>query len=272
MSDPSDSTLNSQLSTLNSAPLGNTGLHVTPIGFGAFKIGRNQGIKYPSGYDLPDDATVERLLNTVLDLGVNTIDTAPAYGLSEERIGRFLSQRRSEFVLSTKVGETFDNGRSAYDFSGEAVRRSVNRSLQRLRTDCLDIVFIHSNGDDLRILRETDCLPALIDLKSRGVIRAVGFSGKTVDGARAAMSAVDVLMVEFHRDDQSHAKVLAEAAASGVGVVVKKGFAAGRLPAADALRFLLSNSAICSVVVGGLNPAHITANVQLALQLRSPAA
>ena len=71
-------------------PLGSTGLFVTPLGFGAFKIGRNEQVKYPQPYDLPDDATVERLLNGVLDAGIHLIDTAPAYGLSEERIGKFL--------------------------------------------------------------------------------------------------------------------------------------------------------------------------------------
>src|SRR5687768_4809484 len=96
--------------------LGKTGRLVSPIGFGAFKIGRNQGIKYPSGYALPDDVAVERLLNGVLDLGINLIDTAPAYGISEQRIGQFLSHRRNEFTLSTKVGETFEDGHSRYEY------------------------------------------------------------------------------------------------------------------------------------------------------------
>jgi aryl-alcohol dehydrogenase-like predicted oxidoreductase len=254
------------------APLGNTGLHVTPIGFGAFKIGRNRGIKYPAGYDLPDEATVDRLLNAVLDLGINFIDTAPAYGLSEERIGKFLAHRRSEFVLSTKVGETFEDGRSEYDFSGEAVRRSVQRSLQRLNTDHLDIVFVHSDGDDLRILRKTDCLPTLIELKSQGALQGVGFSGTTVEGAREAMQDIDVLMVEYHLDDQSHAGLIAEAAELGKGIVVKKGLASGRLAPDESLRFLLGNAGISSVVIGGLNAGHIAANVRLALQFRESAA
>jgi len=85
-------------------PLGKTGILVTPIGYGAFKIGRNEGIKYPQGYALPSEAEVGRLLNGVLDLGVNLIDTAPAYGLSEHRIGQAIGHRRREYVLSTKVG------------------------------------------------------------------------------------------------------------------------------------------------------------------------
>lgn len=253
---------------MESRSLGNTGLRVTPIGFGAFKIGRNEGIKYPTGYALPDEPAVERLLNTVLDLGINYIDTAPAYGLSEERIGKFLSHRRAEFVLSTKVGETFAEGRSNYDFSAEGVRNSVERSLQRLKTDCLDLVFVHSDGNDDRILHETDCLSTLADLKSRGLIRNVGFSGKTVEGARSAIASVDVLMIEYHLEDQSHAEVIAEANQHGIGIVVKKGLAAGHLPPADALRFLFTKSDVTSVVIGGLNSQNIAYNILSVKELR----
>jgi len=241
--------------------LGNTGLAVTPIGFGAFKIGRNQGTKYPADYELPDEATVAQLLNSVLDLGINYIDTAPAYGCSEERIGRHLSHRRSECVLSTKVGETFENGRSTYDFSEQAVRNSVERSLRRLQTDVLDIVFIHSDGNDAAILHQTDCVPTLLDLKQRGDIRCVGFSGKTPDGARLALDWADVLMVEYHRENRSHEEVLGEAAANGVGVVVKKGLASGRLDPPAAIRFVLSNRNVSSLVIGGLSVEHLKENM-----------
>ena len=105
--------------------IGRAGLVVPPLGFGAFKIGRNQGVKYPNPYDLPDTAEVERLLNSVLDLGCTLIDTAPAYGVSESRIGQAIGHRRSEFVLSTKVGETFVDGQSRYDFSATSVKASL---------------------------------------------------------------------------------------------------------------------------------------------------
>ena len=245
-------------------PLGRTGLAVSPLGFGAFKIGRNQKTKYSGRYELPSDAEAERLLNCVLDLGITYVDTAPAYGLSEERIGRFLAHRRQEFVLSTKVGETFEDGRSVYDFSGSAVRASLERSLRRLRTDVLDIVFIHSDGDDLRILTETEAVPILQEFKSRGLVRAIGLSGKTVEGARAALEWEDVLMVEYHLNDTSHAGVIAEAAARGVGVIVKKGLASGHLAPEAAIRFVLANPHVASLVVGGLNLEHLRANVTTA--------
>lgn len=249
-------------------PLGNTGLHVTRIGFGAFKIGRNQKTKYPAAYDLPDEPAVERLLNEVLDLGINYIDTAPAYGLSEERIGRFLAHRRDEFVLSTKVGETFEHGESTYDFSGKAVRRSVERSLARLQTEVLDVVFVHSDGNDLAIQDKTDCVPVLLDLKAAGTIRAVGFSGKTAAGAERALEWADVLMVEYHRDDASHADVMSAAERRGLGVVVKKGLASGRLDPGDAIRFVLRNPSVSSLVIGGLNLENVRSNLLSSRQLQ----
>lgn len=245
-------------------PLGQTALLVTPLGFGAFKIGRNEKIKYPQPYDLPDDATVERLLNGVLDAGINLIDTAPAYGLSEERIGKVLSHRRREFVLSTKVGERFANGESSFDFTGPGVRASVAESLRKLRTEVLDVVFVHSNGDDLAIQQQTDVVPTLQKLKHAGYVRAIGFSGKTPAGAEAALAWADVIMVEYHLNDTSHADVITEAADRGVGVVVKKGLASGHLPPAEALPFILAHPQVTSVIVGGLSLEHLRANIDLA--------
>jgi len=245
-------------------PLGNTGLLLSPIGFGAFKIGRNQKTKYARGYDLPDDSGVQRLLNGVLDLGINLIDTAPAYGRSEERIGQAIAHRRREYVLSTKTGETFEDGRSMYDFSRAATLDSVHRSLRRLRTDVLDIVLIHSDGDDLRILNHSDVVATLQELRSSGLVRFIGLSGKTVAGALAAMNWADVLMIEYHALDRSHEPVLGEAHRRGVGVLIKKPLASGRLPARQAIPELLADGRIASLVIGGLDLEHVRENVELA--------
>jgi aryl-alcohol dehydrogenase-like predicted oxidoreductase len=242
-------------------PLGKTGLSITPIGFGAFKIGRNENTKYAQKYDLPDERAVADLLNGILDLGIGYIDTAPAYGLSEERIGRSIGQRRKEFVLSTKAGETFENGQSRYDFSAVGIRASVERSLRRLQTEVLDVVFIHSNGEDVAIQKTTDAVATLRDLRQKGLVRAIGLSGKTLEGALLALDWADAIMVEYHLDDQSHAPAIAAAAERGVGVVVKKGLASGALPAANAIDFVLANAAVTSLVVGGRNLDHLRSNV-----------
>lgn len=247
---------------MQTRPLGQTGLLVTPLGFGAFKIGRNEKVKYPQPYDLPDDTAVEHLLNGVLDAGINLIDTAPAYGISEERIGKVLASRRNEFVLSTKVGERFVNGESSFDFTAVGVRASVAESLRRLKTEVLDILFVHSNGDDLAIQQQTEVVPTLQKLKHAGYVRAIGFSGKTPAGTEAALEWADVVMVEHHLNDTSHAEVITSAASRGVGVVVKKGLASGHLPPADAIRFVLSNPHVASVIVGGLSLEHLQENAK----------
>lgn len=245
-------------------PLGRTGLTVSAIGFGAFKIGRNTGIKYPVGYELPDEETVAALLDEVLSFGIRHVDTAPAYGSSEERIGRHLAGRRAEFVLSTKVGETYADGRSTYDFTAAGMRASVERSLSRLRTDAVDLLLLHVPGNDLEVLETTEAVPTLLELKRTGRARAVGLSGKTVAAARSALEWADVLMVEYHLLDRTHEALLGEAAARGTGVLVKKGLAAGRLSPAEAIPFVLSRPEVSGLVLGGLDPRHLAENVALA--------
>ena len=252
--------------------LGKTGLAVSPIGFGAFKIGRNEKTKYSQAYLLPDDLVVERLLNGVLDLGVSYFDTAPAYGVSEERIGRWLSHRRNEFALSTKVGEIFEQGQSRYDFSALGVRSSIEQSLRRWRTDVIDLVLVHAHAADVEIQHSSEVVPTLCELKRQGLVRAIGLSGKTEAGASLALDWADVLMVEYHLNDQSHAEVIATAAERGLGVIVKKGLASGQLAADQAIRFALANPGVTSLVVGGLNLDHMRMNIAIATDLDGLAA
>src|ERR1700729_1341682 len=120
--------------------LGRTGEKVTKLGFGAMEL-RSRGL---------DPTTVDRLLNTVLDEGINFIDTSPDYGASEEHIGRAISHRRDEYFLATKcgcpVGETVGEAGPAgreHVFSRENVRAGVEQSLTRMRTDHLDLVQFH---------------------------------------------------------------------------------------------------------------------------------
>ena len=149
-------------------PLGRTGLEVSALGLGTVKLGRDQGVKYPERFTIPDDRSAAALLALARDLGINLVDTAPAYGTSEERLGRLLRGQRREWVICSKVGEEFDAGGSRFDFSPEYTRRSVLRSLQRLQTDVLDIVLVHSAGDDLGIIRRMGTLQALAALKKVG--------------------------------------------------------------------------------------------------------
>jgi len=250
-------------------PLGNTGLMVSPIGFGAFKIGRNEQIKYPTAYDLPDMQQVRHLFDRILEMGINYIDTAPAYGLSEERIGQTLAARRNEFVLSTKIGEVFENGQSSYCFTGEFARQSMAESLRSLQCEQVDILFVHSDGNDVANQTDTDLIPALQQLKAEGKTRFIGFSGKMPEGATEALGWADVLMVEYNLDNQSHADVIAEAGKRGIGIVCKKALGSGWLKPDEAIEFVLSNPDVQSIVIGGLNADHMAANVAVASRIQS---
>ena len=236
------------------------GVPISRLGYGAFKIGRNQKIKYPQAYDLPVEAEANRLLNELLDMGITYFDTAPAYGISEERIGRHLSHRRSEFVLSTKVGERFEKGESCYDFTGRAMIESVSSSLKRLQTEQVDLLFLHMPAGDLEILEQTDAVETLKEIKSRGWTRAIGLSGKSVEAARHALDWADAVMVEYNMNDQSHDTVMREARERGIAVIVKKGLAAGHLDPEESIHFVLNHPAVSSLIVGGLNLEHMRTN------------
>lgn len=252
--------------------LGTTGMLVSPLGLGTVKLGRNEAVKYPRPFELPSDEEANELLRTAAELGINLIDTAPAYGSSEERLGRLLAGQRERWIISTKVGEEFERGASRFDFSPGHVRASVERSLRRLCTDRLDIVLVHSDGDDERIVRELGTLGALADLKREGKVRAVGVSAKTVAGARAAMAESDVLMLTLNPRERGMLPVVREGAAAGVGVLVKKALISGGVGAPgesveDCLRLALGEPGVSSVVVGTLSAAHLRANAEIAARL-----
>ena len=247
---------------MDTRPLGHGGPLLSPIGFGAFKIGRNEKTKYGRHYELPDEDQAARLLHAVLDLGINYIDTAPAYGLSEARIGRAIGYRKREFLISTKVGETFAGGASTYDFSRAAVETSVTHSRQALGVDVLDLVFIHSPGDDLHVLNHTDAVETLMRLRDAGAIARIGLSAKSPVGVLASLAWADAVMVEYHLHDRSHEQAIAAASEAGLGIVVKKGLATGALPAAEAIRFVLANPAVATMVVGTLSADHLAENLR----------
>lgn len=249
-------------------PLGATGLSVSPLGLGTVKFGRNQAVKYPRPFALPSDQEALALLELAWDLGVNLLDTAPAYGESEARLGQLLRHCRRDWVIVTKVGEEFHAGISSFDFSAAATRASIERSLRRLGVETLDVVLIHSNGDDLAILEEQEVLPTLRQLQQAGRIRAIGLSSKTVAGGLRAVSRCDVVMMTYNLAHQEEVPVIHAAHAAGKGVLVKKGLLSGHLdllkyddPLQASMALIYAEAGVNSVVVGTLNPQHLQANV-----------
>jgi aryl-alcohol dehydrogenase-like predicted oxidoreductase len=244
--------------------LGRTGLAVSAIGLGTTKLGRNTDVKYPERFALPSDDAVRELLETSLALGVNLIDTAPAYGESERRLGAFVESNRGRIVLSTKCGEQYQDGRSTYDFSATGIVTSVEESLRRLRADCIDILILHSHGRDIEILDQTDALEALLRLKKAGKIRAAGISAKTAAGIARACEALDVVMAPFSEKETSLADALRKAHEAGLGVLAVKGLYSGHLEAASAIEFVLKQPFIDALVVGTISPTHLREAVAVA--------
>lgn len=188
-------------------PFGNTGLAVSEIALGTVELGLDYGI----GPDArrPSFEEASGILHRALDLGINLIDTARAYGEAEAVIGRAIAGRRREFTLCTKVMPTGD------------ARESVETSLRLLATDALDVVMIHCRAD--QPVAPPEVCEALSRLREAGLIR---FLGASVYGEAQALEAMaagfDCLQVAHSvLDRRPEARVLPEAAAKGVGIVTR---------------------------------------------------
>jgi aryl-alcohol dehydrogenase-like predicted oxidoreductase len=160
---------------VNRRPLGNTGLQVSALGFGAGQVGSPE---------LPESEAAA-LLHGVLDLGLNLVDTAPSYGLAEERIGRHLAGRRHEYVLSTKCGYGVPG---VEDWTGECIAQGVELALQRLRTDHIDVLHFHSCP--VEVLERPGLVEALVRAVEQGKVRVAAYSGDNAAMEHAIGSGV----------------------------------------------------------------------------------
>ena len=171
--------------------LGNTGLKLSVIGFGASPLGDEFGTI--------DPAEGERAVHVAVDSGINFFDVSPYYGrgLAEQRVGAALAGRRGQVVLSTKCGR-YDT--ELFDFSSSRVKTSVEESLSRLRTDHVDLIIAHDIefADRGQIVQET--LPAMRDMQQQGKVRFIGISGlplKLLAGV-ARETSVDAVLSYCH--------------------------------------------------------------------------
>ena len=202
---------------------GRTGLKVSRIAFGAG----------PIGYLGSDPDQAGKVLNLLLDQGVNVIDTAAAYLGSEELIGRAVGNRRDDFVLMSKCGRKVD-GAEGGDWSAQLVTETVDRSLRRLRTDHLDVMLLHSCSQE--VLEKGEALGALLRAKEAGKVRFAGFSGDNAAATYAvSLPGVDVLMCSVNLCDQANLEgALPAAALAGTAVIGKRTVANGAWKALDA--------------------------------------
>jgi aryl-alcohol dehydrogenase-like predicted oxidoreductase len=273
--------------------LGRTGLMVSEIGLGALEIGRDWGIVADDIDKPPEDEAIQ-VLEQAVRLGINLIDTAKAYVLSEERIGRALSSghlQRDRIILATKGGERFDEVTgSAYDYSYEAILLSLEESLELLHTPYVDLMQIHSAPVD--VVRSGEAMRALKNAQADGKCRFVGAS---FDDDQACLEAIgsgdyDAIQINYNLLERSGAEeLISTAARADVGVIVKQPLAKGLLTskyahaspqdrervapylflqnerqtlAQAALRFVLSNPGVHSVLCGSKRPEHLESNAR----------
>lgn len=257
-------------------PYGRSGLSVPILGFGAMQVGD----------PALEEARVARLLHHVLDAGLALLDTARSYGLAEERIGRILQGRRDEFVLSTKVGYGVAG---VPDWTYDCVVAGVDAARDRLRTDVIDVVHLHSCP--LETLQRGEVAAALARCRDDGKIRVAAYSG---DGVALAWAVRETdlfggVQASVNLCDQLSLPVLRDARARGFGTIAKRSLAGrpwagpasgdavhdeyrrrfeslrGGLDVADwddcALRFAAYADGVDCVIVGGTDPAHVDANL-----------
>ncbi|HEU4382126.1 MAG TPA: aldo/keto reductase [Anaeromyxobacteraceae bacterium] len=258
---------------------GATGLRVPLLGLGAGQIGDAS----------VSEAEAGRLLNAALDLGVALVDTARAYGLSEERIGRHLAHRRGEYLLVTKVGYGVDG---VADWTASCVRRGVDEALRRLRTEVIDVALLHSCGT--AELADEGILRALDDARREGKVRVAGYSGENAPLELALeLGRFGAIECSVNLCDQRAVEgALPVARERGLGVIAKRPIAnapwrhaerpAGQyveeywvrwkamgidpagLPWDElALRFSAYQPGVCSCIVGTARLEHLRRNAEM---------
>ncbi len=251
--------------------LGQSGIEISPLGLGSVKFGRNQGVKYPSSFELPDDAALANLLAIARDMGINMLDTAPAYGSSEERLGTLLQGQRDDWVIVGKVGEEFEGGVSSHDFTPDHLEMSVMRSLKRLNTDYIDIMLLHSDGNDLEIMSD-DVIAKMHEFKTRGIVRAIGASTKTPAGGIRALETMDIAMCTYNPACTEETPVLDYAHQNNKGTLLKKALSSGHdTNIEDALRFAFDHEGTGGIIIGTINPDHLRQNIEMATKVLSSA-
>ena len=192
-------------------PFGRTGFQASPLGFGAA----------PIGYLNTEREKVGKILNLLLDRGVHVIDTAASYEGSEEMIAEAIGHRRKEFVLISKCGGSLSDI-DAPAWSAELIRKTVDRSLRRLRTDRLDVMLLHSC--DLQTLQKGEAIGALVEAQKAGKVRFPGYSGDNEAAAWAAgRPEIAVIETSINITDQVNIDmVLPLTRKNNVGVLAKR--------------------------------------------------
>jgi len=266
---------------------GATGDKVTVLGYGAMEL---RHVK---------EAQAERLLNGVLDAGINYIDTSPDYGPSEDMIGKYISHRRSEYYLATKCGcDIPPSGNAGVErrhlYTGKQLLHNIDHSLKRLKTDYVDVWQIHNAYPEQ--LQNTDVLETMQQVKESGKVRhiAMSMSGSAQgygyaqirDYLRSEWSAFDAMQVWYSALVRHSEREITKAADKGIGTIIRG--ATRRIDPYDSLadactklnldnlrdsdettaqfllRFVITNPDVHTIIVGTKNLDHLADNVSAA--------
>jgi aryl-alcohol dehydrogenase-like predicted oxidoreductase len=206
--------------------LGRTGADVTILGYGAMELrGASRGPEI-------SDEDAGRLLNAVLDGGINLIDTSPDYGRSEELVGTYVGHRRDEFFLASKCGCPMEMPADTpppypHDYSPANVRANVEQSLRRLRTDRLDLVQVHMSPS-AAVLGQNRTVETLSELRDEGKVRFIGMSGILPElPGHLAMNVFDAFQIPYSAVQRDHEDLITQAASAGAGNLIRGGAARG---------------------------------------------
>ncbi|OWA37938.1 aldo/keto reductase [Saccharibacillus sp. O16] len=259
---------------------GKTGMEVSVLGFGGSEIGRDVS-----------QAEVDKLLGSAIDEGLNVIDTAECYLDSEELIGKSIAHRRDDFYLFTKCGHAA--GIDGPDWDPRTLTATIERSLQRLQVDHVDMIHLHSCSEE--VLRRGEVIEVLQRAKQEGKTRFIGYSGDTKDALYAIQTdAFDSLETSLNVADQEAIELtLPEAIKRNMGVTIKRpianaawlfdtmkpeeygyvywnrlrdlayGFLSEEDSIGTALRFTLSTPGVHTAIVGTQKPDRWHQNAKL---------
>jgi aryl-alcohol dehydrogenase-like predicted oxidoreductase len=281
------------MSELPRRTLGRTGLNVTTLGYGAMEL---RGA--PSGPAVVD-AAAEKVLNAVLDAGINFIDTSIDYGQSEDLIGRFIAHRRREYFLASKCGCVPGAPMGAeHVHTADNIKAGVEQSLRRMKTDYLDLVQFHRSLTRQEF-EEHGALDAALALKKAGKVRFLGVSGTLPNLVeQIEMGVFDAFQIPYSALQREHEEIISRAGAAEAGIIIRGGVARGApsdwqrtyymLPGSSlrerwekarlddlldglsplefTLRFTLSNRDLDTTIVGTRDVGHLSDNIAAALK------
>ena len=270
--------------------LGKTNLQVTVLGHGAMEI---RGPRIWGGRPVTDDEA-QRILNAVLDGGINFIDTAWDYGLSEEYIGKFIAHRRSEYVLATKCGCTWvdkgDHDETPHVWTRDNLRTNIEISLKRMKTDYIDIWQLHNPTPEQ--IEPEDLVAFMEQVKKEGKVRHVAISSTLPHlPVYLKWGVFESFQIPYSALERTHELVIGQVADAGCGVIVRGGVARGEpgeglggqdrwakfekanldeLRAPDEsrttflMRYTISHPGMHTNIVGTKNPTHLAENIAAA--------